>query len=212
MKRHYFLADLRRLWKGYEVYAAILGVAATLFFSMESRELKNGNVMFSYFYATEMSGFMIAYVFCAFPYAASLCEDLEHKYVRYQTVRGSLKRYVASKVGVVYLSSVLAMVLGSMLFVAYCRTQGPWVNEEDIGPYVDRVISVEGYNQDGEALAKELNLVFAKYPQALSTLVSLLPLYYQQGHGVHPASGDLQGSAGQNRPWDVHRACVPCIQ
>ncbi len=39
-----------------------------------------------------------------------------------------------------------------------------------------------------------------------------LPLYYQQGHGVHPASGDLQGSAGQNRPWDVHRACVPCIQ
>lgn len=107
MKRHYFLADLRRLWKGYEVYAAILGVAATLFFSMESRELKNGNVMFSYFYATEMSGFMIAYVFCAFPYAASLCEDLEHKYVRYQTVRGSLKRYVASKVGVVYLSSSL---------------------------------------------------------------------------------------------------------
>lgn len=139
MKRHYFLADLRRLWKGYEVYAAILGVAATLFFSMESRELKNGNVMFSYFYATEMSGFMIAYVFCAFPYAASLCEDLEHKYVRYQTVRGSLKRYVASKVGVVYLSSVLAMVLGSMLFVAYCRTQGPWVNEEDIGPYVNGV-------------------------------------------------------------------------
>lgn len=139
MKHHYFLADVRRLWKSYEVYAAILGVAVTLFFSMESRELKNGNVMFSYFYATEMSGFMIAYVFCAFPYAAALCEDLEHKYVRYQAIRGSLKRYVASKVSVIYLSSVLVMVLGSMLFVAYCRTQGPWANGEDLGPYVNGV-------------------------------------------------------------------------
>ncbi len=36
----------------------------------------------------------------------------------------------------------------------------------------DRVISVEGYNEDGQALAQELNLVFAKYPQALSALVS----------------------------------------
>lgn len=36
----------------------------------------------------------------------------------------------------------------------------------------DRVISVEGYNQDGKALAQELNLVFAKYPQALKTLLS----------------------------------------
>ena len=41
MKHHYFLADVRRLWKSYEVYAAIFGVAVTLFFSMESRELKN---------------------------------------------------------------------------------------------------------------------------------------------------------------------------
>ena len=45
MRSHYFLTDIRRLWKSYEVYAAILGVAASLFFSMESMELKNGNDM-----------------------------------------------------------------------------------------------------------------------------------------------------------------------
>ena len=86
MRSHYFLTDIRRLWKSYEVYAAILGVAASLFFSMESMELKNGNVLFTYVFATELSGVMIAYVFCAIPYAASICEDLEHKYVRYQTI------------------------------------------------------------------------------------------------------------------------------
>lgn len=36
----------------------------------------------------------------------------------------------------------------------------------------DRVISVEGYNQDGKELAQELNLVFAEYSQALKALLS----------------------------------------
>jgi hypothetical protein len=134
----YFLSDARRVLKSYEIYAAILGVAVSLYFSLENRGLVNGNVLYTYVYATEMSGMMIAYVFCAFPYAASMCEDLEYKYIRYQTARGSLKRYVASKVSVIYLTSVAVMVLGSMVFVFLCRTQGPWVNPEadDVGVYL----------------------------------------------------------------------------
>ncbi len=40
MKHHYFLADVRRLWKSYEVYAAILGVAVTLFFPWRAGNLR----------------------------------------------------------------------------------------------------------------------------------------------------------------------------
>ena len=66
----YFLSDARRVLKSYEIYAAILGVAVSLYFSLENRGLVNGNVLYTYVYATEMSGMMIAYVFCAFPGSA----------------------------------------------------------------------------------------------------------------------------------------------
>ena len=178
MRSHYFLTDIRRLWKSYEVYPAILGVTASLFFSMESMELKNGNVLFTYVFATELSGVMIAYVFCAIPYAASICEDLEHKYVRYQTIRGGLKRYVASKVCVVYLTSVLVMVCGSLLFVFLCRIQGPWVSEGlyDLGPSLAGVYA--GLIKSGHYAwycafyALQLGLL-AGILSVLSTLVSL---------------------------------------
>lgn len=130
MRCGYFFADVRRVLKNYGIYAAVLGVVVSLYFSLENRGLVNGHVLYTYLYATEMSGMMIAYVFCAFPFAASICEDLEYKYVRYQAARGSLKHYVASKVSVIYLTSVAVMVLGSMVFVFLCRTEGTWVGQE----------------------------------------------------------------------------------
>ena len=126
MNNHYFLTDIRRLFKSGGLYASVVGVAASMFFSMERIGLVNDNVLFSFVYATEMSGMMIAYVFCALPYAASFCDDLEYQYIRYQAVRGSLKHYVASKVSVIYLSSAAVMVCGSLLFVSLCYAMGPW--------------------------------------------------------------------------------------
>ncbi|MCI9123071.1 MAG: hypothetical protein HFH35_03165 [Eubacterium sp.] len=73
-----------------------------------------------------MSGMRVSYIFCALPYAASFCEDLEYGYVRYQSIRGSLKRYVAAKVSVIYLVSVATLILGSLIFVCLCKIQGPW--------------------------------------------------------------------------------------
>ncbi len=130
MRSRYFSADTRRVLKSYEIYAAILGVTASMFFSLERIGLINGNVLFTFYYATNMSGMRIAYVFCALAYAASFCDDLEYKYVRYQTIRGSLKAYVASKVCVIFLSSVIVLVLGSLLFVSLCRIQGPWTGPD----------------------------------------------------------------------------------
>lgn len=130
MKGHYFITDLRRLLKGKDIYVAILGLAISLLFSLENVGLVNNSVVETYVYATEMSGMMIAYVFCAFSYATSLCDDMEYKYMYYQTVRGSLKRYVLSKVSVIYLTSIITMILGSMMFILVYRTQGPWVDLE----------------------------------------------------------------------------------
>ena len=62
-------------------------------------------------------------------FAAVFCEDLENKYLRYSIGRGNLKKYVLSKVIVIYVSSIITMILGTLLFIMYLRLQLPWTSD-----------------------------------------------------------------------------------
>ena len=100
-RRDYIVSDLKRLLKGYEFYVSFLGVAAVLFFSLEDVGVSDAGVVFTYVFATDMTGMMLTYVFCAWPFATVFCEDLERKYIRYAVGRGNLKSYVISKIAVI---------------------------------------------------------------------------------------------------------------
>ena len=132
-RAHYLKTDIRRLIKNYPIYLGIVGVAISMWFSLEdsafTEGMVNGNALDTYDLAVGMSGIMIAYVFCAFSYATVFCEDLEYKYARYSINRGNTWKYVVSKAVVVYGSSVITMVLGSLLFVASIRLKIPWTSE-----------------------------------------------------------------------------------
>lgn len=132
-KTHYFRTDWNRLLKNYPIYLAVLGVALSLLFSLEGSAfgegLVNNNAVDTYFMSINLNGQMITYTFCAVPFATVFCEDLEHKYLRYGIQRCSVTRYVLSKAGVIYLSSVIAMVLGTALFLVYVRFQVPWTSD-----------------------------------------------------------------------------------
>lgn len=123
---HYFKTDLERLLKRYGFYISVLGVAMALFFALEDYGVINNSVMDTYISGTEMSGMMLVYIFCAFPYAPVIVEDIENKYVRCQLIRGDLRRYVASKIFVIYASSIVVMVAGTCVFLALLRTQIAW--------------------------------------------------------------------------------------
>ncbi|MCI7813165.1 MAG: hypothetical protein MR543_05725 [Robinsoniella sp.] len=125
----YFWMDLTRMVKGKRTYFAVAGVICALFYSLEERGLRE-SVMNTYFMAVTLSGLMLAYLFCIVPYAFVFCEDLEHQYTRYQIIRGNLKKYVFSKVAVIYLSSVATMVLGTVVFVCVCSLKIPWIPED----------------------------------------------------------------------------------
>lgn len=125
---NYFLSDIKRLFKSYEIYIAIIGVMLSLFFSLEDNGIQESGVLSTYMLSLALSGRIIAYAFCALPYATVFCEDLENKYVRYQIIRGNLKKYVLSKVMVIYISSVITMVLGTLLFLFICRIQVSWAD------------------------------------------------------------------------------------
>lgn len=104
----------------------------SLLFSLE-RAGWNGmleDVLVAYDFSITMPGSLIAYTFCAFPFATVYTEDLEHRYIRYSMIRGNLKSYVLSKTVVIYLSSVLVMLAGTLLFLILCRTHLPWAVHE----------------------------------------------------------------------------------
>ena len=123
-------SDLSRLLKCYKIYAAIIGVSIAILFSTEQIGLINGNILDTYIQGSELSGIMIAYVFCAFPFATVFCEDLDNKYIRYELIRSNLKRYVVTKIAFIYLTAILVMVLGTILFLLSGRIAGgDWVNE-----------------------------------------------------------------------------------
>ncbi|MDD3278935.1 MAG: hypothetical protein PHG16_08640 [Lachnospiraceae bacterium] len=132
-KVHYFRSDIQRLIKNYPIYLAVFGVAVSIWFSLENyafeEEMVNGNVLDTYSMAVNLSGIMIAYAFCAFSYATVFCEDLENKYARYSINRGNVWKYVVSKAVVVYGSSVITMVLGSLLFISAIRLKIPWTSD-----------------------------------------------------------------------------------
>ena len=109
------------------LYIAIPGAVLTYYFSLENGWRSTQDVFHRFSLASALSGSMLLYVFCMLPFAMVFCEDMEHRYVRYQIIRGNLIEYVVSKVTVIYISSVLVYVFSSMLFVASCRIQLPWV-------------------------------------------------------------------------------------
>lgn len=129
---NYFRTDLRRLMKSYRWLTGVVGVTVALFFSLESvlfeKGFESGNVLSTYMYATIMTGSLITYSFCAFPFAGVYPEEREHKYIRYSVIRGNLKAYVLSKTAVIYLSSLGVMILGTFLFLFLCRMRVPWTD------------------------------------------------------------------------------------
>lgn len=130
--KNYFFTDIRRLLKSYRWLAGSIGVAMALFWSLEDQLFQkgfiNGNVLSTYVSSTLMTGSLIAYAFCAFPFAGIYPEDWEHKYIRYGVIRGNLKAYVAAKTIVIYISSLGVMLFGTLLFLSLCRTQIPWTD------------------------------------------------------------------------------------
>ena len=127
---NYLKADLWQLVKGPSWIIGMIGVAVSLFFSLETQGFFNHNIVSTYVYATRMTGSLIAYTFCAFPYAVRISEELENKYARYSVIRGNLKAYVISKAVMIWLSSAVVMIGGTLLFLLLCHSRLPWMDWE----------------------------------------------------------------------------------
>lgn len=128
-KKGFLYTDTKRIFLKPNIYISIVCVALSLLFSLEEDGLQSQGAVYTYLRSLNMTGVLVAYAFCTWSFGLSLCEDMEKKYILYQLSRGDLKKYVVSKTIVIFLSSLLTMVLGSILFLFACRCRIPWNDE-----------------------------------------------------------------------------------
>ena len=129
-KQDYFNGDLKRAFFSIRFLIGGLGVMFALFYSLH-RMSDYPSVYTAYMSALYFIPFSLTLMFCAVPFAASFLEDIKHKYIQLLIMRGSLKKYTLSKIAMIYISSVAAMVCGVMLFAAFVRLRAPWVLEDE---------------------------------------------------------------------------------
>ena len=130
-KSCFFRSDSRRLLTDRRAYLAVIGVTVALFFALENGGIQD-SVFQSFAITRARSGELLCYVFCAVPFAAVFCEDLENRYFYYAIGRGNITRYILSKAVHIYLSSVVVMVVGAMFFCLILRCIVPWSAPSDI--------------------------------------------------------------------------------
>lgn len=147
-RTHYFRTDLYRAFTGKEIWIGTVGVAFAMFFALGSLEELESSVIDTVIFSAYNVGFMLTFVFCAFPFGGAYCEELENHYARHLLIRGSLKKYVIAKSAVIFLSSIVTMTLGVVLFAVICRARLPWIDMETY----DSSVAYEGLLQNGNYL------------------------------------------------------------
>ena len=116
MKR-YLKSDLIRVFSSYKIYIAAIIIAIVMNMGIGDKRSDCKSILAA-FQTVAISKYMIVvYVICATVYTGTLVDDLETGYIRYQIMRGELKGYVVSKSIVTFITSVITMISGVMLFI-----------------------------------------------------------------------------------------------
>lgn len=117
--------DMYRALCSPKFFIGFLGLCLSLFLGFI--DLNGGHDVLYIFYSLIHSiTSIVLFIFCAFTYADSFCDDFENKHFMYSVARGNTNKYILSKVLVITLTSVLTMVLGVLLLVIILRCFYPW--------------------------------------------------------------------------------------
>lgn len=141
---HYIKMDFYRAFISPNMIVGILGVFGTMWLAMaEGRSFSQG-VLSVYVSILYSMPFMLTLIFSAFPYAGCFCEDYENKYIYLEIIRGELAKYTLSKVITILLSSSVAIVAGSLLYVLSACCFAPLVVIE-FGDYSSLITEKSGF-------------------------------------------------------------------
>ena len=79
---NFIKVEYRRTFLSHNFYVGILGVAFSYFYSIYKVSGISNSIYNTYTVAVYFIPFVLSLTFCALPYAQSLCEDMENKYIQ----------------------------------------------------------------------------------------------------------------------------------
>lgn len=127
----YFVIEFKRCMIYPRFCLALLGCSLVWWFSLQKiHGCERIYDAISYIMYAGNSIIALLYVLMAVPYATGFCEDLETGYIRYILIRGNLKKYVISKIAVIYISAISVTVLAGFGFSLILNSQIPWISGE----------------------------------------------------------------------------------
>lgn len=121
--------DLKRAFQLRKMCIGCIGIVFVMFFSIY-KMTNVTSVYRAYTDAIYFIPFMMSMTFCAIPFGRTITEDIEHEYYYMLLLRERIGKYVVSKVIVTYISAIVTMFIGVLIFVALIRVRVPW--EESI--------------------------------------------------------------------------------
>lgn len=133
--RFYLKTDLKRLLCSPRPAVSVLLTVAVLFFAVfEGIDLHAGVL---YVFSLVMYGMpaMMIFVCAAIAFADSFCEDMEHKYVMQQVIRGNAGAYVLARMLTVFLAAMFSAAAGIFLFANILHFRLAWVEEAGMEQY-----------------------------------------------------------------------------
>ena len=128
----YLRADVKRSLVSMKLITAILLTVAVLLLATLEGIALNTDVY--YIFSLVMYGMpaMIVLICAAIPYADSFCEDIEKRYIYQQAIRGDIKMYVSARVLSIFLSAVITVSLGLLIYVILLSTGLEWIDKEEL--------------------------------------------------------------------------------
>ena len=124
----YLKTDFYRMITSWQFYAGILGIGVLYLFGGYQAKFIT-DVYISYFYNGWFSTAIMAYAFCSMSFSGCFIEDSEYRFWYLEVQKGNLKQYVWSKTLICFLSGVLTMIVGILLFAFMLRLYVPFYQE-----------------------------------------------------------------------------------
>lgn len=133
----YLKVDLYRCFLSIRfVSAVVISISILLVASLEANAgFFNPDVYSLFLYTMYTLPHILIMSGAAFAYAGSICEDMEHLYIRNEIMRGTKKSFVAARILTIFLSAQSVVTIGCTLFAVILRIWYPWVIEKDGNMY-----------------------------------------------------------------------------
>lgn len=126
----YLKTDFYRLVRSSQFYIAVGGVLIVYLIST-LQSMETGNVVEMFWIVKFYSFIICLFAASSFAFSNSLLEDVEHKFCDMAVMRGDCKSYVWAKVICCFFASMLAILLGTLIYAVLLRFRLPFFASQD---------------------------------------------------------------------------------